>query len=63
MSGPGPSSGAAPLGGIVSELLWVDPTDLKVGDLVLGLRERDLDGCHCDVMVFVMRPIDEEESA
>ncbi len=39
--------------------LEVDPTDLLPGDVVVELNERDLDGCHCDVRVTVVRWVTE----
>jgi hypothetical protein len=33
----------------------VDPTDLQPGDLVVRLNDYDPAGCHCDVLVTVVR--------
>lgn len=35
----------------------IDPTDLRPGDIVVGLGEHEISGCHCDVRVTVDRPV------
>lgn len=36
-------------------IIKVDPTNLKPGDIVVGLEDFEEDGCHCDVVVTVKR--------
>lgn len=49
---PNPLARSLRTEGTVTE---VDPTELVPGDVVLGLSDHDLAGCHCDVRVKVLR--------
>jgi Bacterial regulatory proteins, lacI family len=40
------------------EIRHVDPTELLPGDVVVELGEHDEGGCHCDVVVTVLRQED-----
>ena len=40
-----------------AETVQVDPTDLLPGDIVVELNDHDISGCHCDVLVTVVRVV------
>lgn len=37
-------------------LTAIDPTDLRPGDVILGVGDHEESGCHCDVTLAVRRP-------
>jgi hypothetical protein len=39
----------------------VDPTELEPGDIVLGTRDFEEDGCHCDVVINIKRPVSDDQ--